>query len=406
MNGHGRRRPRRHCMVVFAHYPGDETRVQRQAEALLDRGFEVDILCLRATDGRREASEEIVNGAHVHRLSLTRSYGNVSLIKQFWEYLAFLWLAMIALVRLHPRRRYSVVQVHNLPDFLVFAAWLPKLLGARIVLDLHDLMPEFLAARTGRSLGNWLVRLVALQERLSCRFADHVIAVTELWRETLIRRGVPSSKVSVVMNVADDRIFRRNGRRGLAKDGESLHLFYHGVVAPRSGIDLVIEAIACLHEELPGIRFTIHSRGGPYLDLLVERSKQLAVADHVRVSSDLRPVSELPKLIGAADVGLVPYRRDVFTDGILPTKLMEYTALGVPSIAARTRAIEAYFDDSMVEFFTAGDVEDLAAAIRRLARDRGRLEMLSQQSDNFNRRHNWTVQGASYVALIERLGQS
>ena len=122
---------------------------------------------------------------------------------QLLEYLGFFVLAAWRLLTLHLRRRYGVVQVHNLPDFLVFVALIPKLMGARVILDIHDLMPEFFASKTESDMQSSLVRLLILQEQLSCRFAHQVITVTSEWRETLIRRGVPAVKVAVVMNVAD-----------------------------------------------------------------------------------------------------------------------------------------------------------------------------------------------------------
>jgi len=249
--------------------------------------------------------------------------------------------------------------VHNLPDFLVFAAWFPKLLGATLILDLHDLMPEFFAARSGRSIKSWLVRLVIWQERLSCRFADQVITVTQLWRQTLIRRGLPQSKVSVVMNVPDDLVFRRNGRP-TSRGDSTFRLFYHGALAKHNGVDLILGAVARLQNECPNLHLCIHSGvTGHQKDELVALANRLGITDRVDFSGELLAVSELPKLIGTADVGLVPYRNDVFADGILPTKLMEYVALGLPVIAARTSAIATYFDDTMVQFFQPGDVEDL-----------------------------------------------
>lgn len=133
-------------------------------------------------------------------------------------------------------------------------------------------------------------------------------------------------------------------------------------------------------------------------------NKNSEIQHHCMVVFAYYPVSELPGFIPSADVGIVPYRRDIFTDGILPTKLMEYTALGVPAIVARTPAIEAYFDNTMVEFFTAGNVKELATAIRNLYQNQTRLQTLVQQSDKFNQCYNWTKQAADYTTLVEKLG--
>jgi hypothetical protein len=171
--------PKRHCMVVHAHYPYGETRVQRQAEALVRRGYEVDVLCLRT---KTDAATEFHNGVRVFRLPVRyHNYNGVGW--KFWEYFRFGLLAMLKLIQLHRRHPYNSVQTHNVPDFLVFAAWFPKLFGARVILDLHDLMPEFYQARYGHDAGSRLVRLVQWQEKLSCRFANHVITVSELWRQ-------------------------------------------------------------------------------------------------------------------------------------------------------------------------------------------------------------------------------
>jgi len=171
--------------------------------------------------------------------------------------------AFIHLTKLHRRRRYSIVQVHNLPDFLVFAALIPKLTGARVILDPHDLMPEFYAERSQRSLDSLPVRLICWQERLACRFADHVITVTELWRQALIERGQPADKVTVVMNVADDRIFHRDVTIDAARDDGRFRLIYHGVMDQRHGLDLALRAINLIRHTAPDIHLTLHG-GGEY----------------------------------------------------------------------------------------------------------------------------------------------
>ena len=197
---------KRHCMVVHAYYPIGETRVEREARVLIDHGYEVDVICLL---GKGEPVVEAKDGINVYRLPVKR-YVSGGVFSQFFEYLAFLVLALFKLASLHRERRYRTVQLHNLPDFLVFAGLVPKLTGSKLILDIHDLMPEFYAARFNTDLNSLPVRLVRWQEKISCRVADHVITVTEPWRQTLIERGVPAEKVSVVMNVADDQIFNRD----------------------------------------------------------------------------------------------------------------------------------------------------------------------------------------------------
>lgn len=386
-------------MVVHNYYPLREPRVEREVQALIGRGYEVDIICLQAPG---EPFVDAVGGAAIYRLPVRRRRGGGPAVLLF-EYLAFFMLACARLYALHRRRRYAVVQIHNLPNFLVFAALAPKLAGARLILDIHDLMPEFYASRFRRDLAGWPVRLLRWEERLSCRFADHVISVTDLWREALIDRGLPPEKVSVVMNVADDRVFQRVPPAPTRADDGRFRLIYHGTLTRRYGVDLALHAVGIARRSIPGLHLTIHGIG-EYTEALVALAAELDLNEHVSFSTRPVPMSELPDLIRSADLGIVPYRRDLFTDGILPTKLMEYVALGIPAVAARTPAISAYFDESMVQFFTPGDASDLARCILALHADRSRLAALACNADRFNQNYNWATVGAAYVDLVERLG--
>jgi glycosyltransferase involved in cell wall biosynthesis len=385
-------------MVVHAYYPLGETRVEREALALIDHGYEVDVICLR---GPTQPPIENENRVSIYRLPVRRHKYHGGTV-QLLEYAVFFVLAFAKLASLHRRRRYAVVQIHNLPDFLVFAALVPKLTGARLILDLHDLMPEFYAVRFNSSLSSWPMRLIRWQERLSCKFADHVITVTEAWRKTLISRGVQAKKISVVMNVADGRIFSRAPaiERSIAND-DCFRLIYHGNLSKRYGVNLAIRAVGLVRQHIP-VHLTIHG-SGPLLGELQELTADMGLEGNIRFSTRLVPTQELAMLIRDADAGIVPYQRDAFTDGILPTKLMEYVALGIPVIAARTSAITAYFDETMVEFFAPGDVDDLAFHILALQADREKRERLVCSSQQFLRRYSWSQISADYVALVDRL---
>jgi glycosyltransferase involved in cell wall biosynthesis len=390
---------KRHCMIVHSYYPIGETRVERQVLALTKLGYEVDIICLQA---KKEAAFETKEGVSIYRLPINRNKSR-GIKGQLLEYVGFFVLALLKVAHLHWRRRYGVVQAHNLPDFLVFAGLLPKLTGARLILDIHDLTPEFYAARFNNMGENWLTRLIRWQEQLSCCFADHVITVTHLWRETLSQRGTPARKISVVMNVADDTIFHRPPVTNLpTKNNSCFRLIYHGNLTRRYGLDLLIRAVDLVRRDVPEIRLTIHG-GGDYKEAVVNLVNELGLTEQVYFTNIFVTTAELANLIKTADVGIVPYRRDVFTDGILPTMLMEYTALGIPAIVARTPAIEAYFDETMVEYFTAENVNELAANILKLYHDPTYRAALAKNADTFNQRYNWSKLSLEYVNLIDSL---
>jgi glycosyltransferase involved in cell wall biosynthesis len=388
---------RRHCMVVDNTWP--DFRVERESRALLAAGWKVDVVCV-AEPG--EPRVEHLDGLTIHRLPVRRRRGE-GLRVQLVEYVSFLVLAFVAVVRLDRRRRYASVQVHNVPDFLVFAGLGPRLRGARLILDLHDLMPEFFASRFGGDLSHPLVRLVRLQERLSCAVADRVITVTDLWRDVLIERGVPARKIGVVMNLPDPGLIPP-----LSPEAERVEpagpatLLYHGTLTRRYGIDICLRAVAEVRQERD-LRFVIHGRGEALPELRA-LSSELGLDGSVEFSTRFMPTAELPGLLRRAHVGIVTYRRDVFTDGILPTKLLEYAALGIPSVVGRTPVTERYFDDSSVRFVDGESVSEVAAALRDLIDDPELRASLSRNARAVATRHTWPEEAAAYVSLVEGLG--
>lgn len=387
----------RYCMVVHAYYPIREPRVEREAEALAKNNYSVDVLCLRHSF---EPAFERIENVNIYRLPLKR-YKKMGVIVQFFEYLYFFILTFLHLA--HPSARYDVVHVHNPPDFLIFGALISRLRGAKLVLDIHDLMPEFYLSRFNNGfMSDWFSKLLKLQEKFSCCFAHHVITVSEPWRQTLIKRGTPADKISVVMNVAGEKF--RAGAIKVKKPATNrrFHILYHGTLTERYGLDLALQAIAKVRHKIPELQFTIHG-DGVYLDKLRNLADDLNLNDVVNYSTEFVPTEDLPNLIASAQVGLIPYRKDIFTDGILPTKLMEYVALGVPVIVARTSTIETYFDNSMVEFFTPENVDEMAASIYYLYQNRHKLPEMAKRADVFNQQYNWAKQAQNLIELANEL---
>ena len=383
----------RHCMIVDNSYP--DIRVEREGRALVARGHEVDVICARIGD---EPRYEVIDGITVHRLPVRRQRG-MGLARQMIEYVAFTAWAAAELVRLHLRRRYDVVQVHNVPDFIVFAALPAKLSGRPVVLDLHDLMPEFFASRFGGRMDGAKMRLVRWLERISIGFADQVITVTDLWRESLVERGFDRGRIAVVMNVPDETLYAR--REPQLRAGTPLTVMYHGTLTHRYGIDLLIRAVDEARTRIP-LRLVLHGRGEmvPEIERLID---ELGLGDTIDFTTTRLSSADLADKIAAADLGVVPNRNDVFTDGILPTKLMEYAALGVPAIVARSSATELYFSDEMVRYVAPGDAAAIADAIVELGNDPQRRLEMATRAQHFTSEHPWSAEAAGYTRLIETL---
>src|SRR5439155_16151972 len=137
---------------------------------------------------------------NVRTISLGKKRG--SLPRYIFEYAAFFLWAFVRVPLQMRRRQYAVIDVNTLPDFLIFAPVLARLMGARLVLDMHEITPEFYMSKYGIAEHHWMVRLMKWIEKRSIDFADHVITINEPIQELLIGRGLPSSKSTVVMNSA------------------------------------------------------------------------------------------------------------------------------------------------------------------------------------------------------------
>ena len=114
-------------------------------------------------------------------------------------------------------------------------------------------------------------------------------------------------------------------------------------------------------------------------------------------------IEELLPVISASHVGIVPIVDDAFTRFMLPVKLLEYVALGIPVIASRTDTISAYFDETMLCFAPAGDADALAARIVELHRSPQQRVRLAAAADDFNLRHGWKRERDAYYGLLDQL---
>ncbi|HKY49729.1 MAG TPA: glycosyltransferase family 4 protein [Candidatus Limnocylindria bacterium] len=383
-------------IVSHSHYPYD-ARIARQARALVRAGHDVDILCLRY---EKQPLRERRDGVTVYRLPFGRLRGGK--LRYLFEFVTFQLATTLLAGALHLRRRFDVVETTSVPDWLVFAAIIPKLLGARVLLDLHECMPEYGATKYGVPLQSRTVRMLALLEQASIRFADFVTTCTEQMRERFIERGAPADKIAVVLNSFDEERFPPERYLAAATaPGETFTLICHGTIEPNYGLDIIVRAIALLRERIPGLRLDVWGDGThrPVVEKLVA---ELGLEDRVRFSGWVT-MDELMPHLAAADAGVVAVRRDAFRDVTLCTKMFDLVSLRKPVIISRTRAVEHYFGRECFQLFESGDEHDLAAAIHAAYSDPARRAQLVRSATARNEPYRWVHQARRYVETVERL---
>ena len=382
------------CMVAYTNYLSD-ARPRREAETLVRRGDRVDFVALNEKD---RPKMETVQGVRVFRVRQERYRGGGGLSYGF-AYLRFLCAATLRLVRLYWRERYDIIYVHTMPDLLVLVGLIPKLFGARIVLNIHDMMPELYMSKFGISEKHLLIRLLAFQEQFSIRLADKVICVHHPHRDVLCKRGAPLEKITVLPNVPDPLVFRSEG---LARKTEgTFRVVYHGTIARRLGLDLAVRAFAKAADSCPGARFEIYGDGdaGEELEAQIKGS---GVEDRIDFCRKMFHVESIAQMIQGASVGIIPNRRDVATDYMLPVKLLEYVHLGIPVIAPRLLAIQYYFREDQLEYYEPGDVDELAECICRLYADPEKRAELARKSAEFAKNFSWdTLKEELYKVVDE-----
>lgn len=381
-------------MIAHTVYEHD-SRVMYYAEELARLGHQVDVICL----SEERAAPAPMPGVRVIPIRAAAKKKAVdSPLRYALRLLGFLLRAGWAAAVRGFRQRYDLVHVHSMPDFLVFAALIPKLRGAKVILDVHDLLPEFYASKFGTSTGSPTGRLLALEERLSARFADYVIAANDLWRGRLAARSVPEAKCGAMLNFPDRRIFYPRERQ--RRSGKTI-LMYPGTFNRHQGLDIAIRAFGRIQRQVPGAEFHIYGCG-PEEENLKKLTMELGLTGRVQFRG-ARPLREMAELMASADLGVVPKRDDVFGGEAFSTKILEFMAMGVPVIVAGTRIDRSYFDDSVVRFFAAGDEASLASAMMALIQKRSERERLRDNALRFAAAHDWERNRRSYLRIVDRL---
>jgi glycosyltransferase involved in cell wall biosynthesis len=386
-------------IIAYTAYARDG-RVKRQAEALTSRGDQVDAICL--ADG--DVAD--TRGVNVIGLLLPR-YRGASRIDYVRSYINFFSQAAALAVRRSLQARYDVVIACTMPDLAILSALPCRLFGSKLVLDVHDTMPELYLDKFGGRHGRIGARMLMLQERLSARLADRVLAVHDLHAERLHQSGVPQRKLVVIANSPDPRIFpvanidcqsrRVGGESGVG----TFSIICHGTISRRLGLDTTLAALALLHHRFPLIRLRIVG-AGDYLDELKALSRKLRVESAISFENPV-PIQELAAKLGEANVGLVPNNESSATHLMLPVKLLEYATLGIPVICARLRTIEHYFSPKSVRYFSPNNAGQLARAIQDLYLDPALRDSLSNSAAKVVKSISWPIHSQRFCDAVDSL---
>ena len=385
-------------MVVLSAYPFDP-RPRRAADALVRQGMNVDYICVADS---KPPWHEKSNGINVFRIPLQRRRGGK--FAYVYQYSAFILASAVTLAVRSCAYRYDLIYINNMPDILVVSALLPKMFGAKVILDLHDPMPELMMTIFDKDPGSRSVQLLKFLEKWSVARADQVLVPNAACRRLLAARSCPEDRIAVIMNSPDESILPFHSARSAltGKRNKPMIVMYHGTLVERNGLDVAVEAFACLCNKLPEAQLHIYGRATPFLERVMLSARKRGLQQNVLHLGE-RPLEEIAGAIDACDVGVIPNRSNAFTNLNTPTRIFEYLARGKPVIAPRTAGIQDYFAEDSLLFFEPGNADELAQKIEFVTCHPGDTLAITERGQQVYKEHAWKQESETLVRLVGKL---
>jgi glycosyltransferase involved in cell wall biosynthesis len=386
--------PKTLLVIAYTNY-GTDPRVIRAAEAAVAAGYEVDVFALRR-DG--DPKEEMVRGVRVFHLRQLRYRGG-GLLQYMLAYFVFFLRCLCKTTMRHVRRRYRIVHVHNMPDFLVFCAVIPKWFGGKVILDIHDPMPNTFASKFKSGEGGFFFKFLLWQERLSARFADRVVTVHDPVKEfVLVKHGLPASSIRVIANFPDENDFPLEKNYHL--DGK-LRMVFHGTILERAGLRTLMEALAKVqNRDKVSLRIIGEGDFAAELKQLIASHK---LGDMVAFENRTYPAHEIAAHLAEANLGIVPLDISSITNYALPLKLVEYIRMGLPVVTVHSVAINYYFDEEDCLYYQWDEAESLRALLDKIAGDPNMLLPYRQRTIGLREKFSWLKEKQKYTEMLGEL---
>lgn len=382
------------CMVAYSFYETD-FRIRKYSEALVERGDKVDVIGLGKKD---QNSADKINGVNIIRIQnrnvLEESQGMYFLKFMYFFLKTFLFLSYRSL-----KNKYDLIHIHNIPDFLVFSAMVPKIINTKLILDIHDILPEYYANKFKGNKNSIIKKILIKVEKLSISFSDYVIVANDIWKERLQKRSVSPKKIMTILNYPDVRYFKNSKKYNNRKD--EFIIMYPGSLSYFQGVDIAIKAMKKIETIVPEAVLHIYGEGSQENDLR-NMVKELSLENRVKIM-DVVPIDILAEKMSTACVGIVPKRSDSFGNETFATKILEFMALGIPVIVSDTKIDRFYFNENIVQYFKSGNIIDLADKIKFLYDNEDKAIIQSKNALKYVENHNWSIMKNKYLELTDNI---
>ncbi|MGQ9663785.1 MAG: glycosyltransferase [bacterium] len=384
------------CIVRFFYFP-KEAHVRRDVKTLLEQGYKVDVICLRDKD---EKISETWNGVSIYRIPLQHKRGGI--LRYAFEYCTFFFCTSVLLTLLFLKKRYNIIEVDTMPDFLVFSTLIPKIFGARVILYLFENMPYLFAQKIKSFLHKPFVGFLKIIERTAIQYA-HKVLITCVREEPFLKDA------TIILNVPDETMFIPEDIASCNKtkatctpyrENDELSIITHSTLTWIYGIQYIIYALSLLVTKYPKIKCEILGVG-EFLPSLKTLVSKYGLTNHI-IFKGFVPYEKLAATLLRADVGVV----SVISEYLLPNKLFEYVALGLPVICADHKTIRHFFSDEELIFYNPLDHQHLAERIEWAMFHRDSIQKMAERTlMKYQKYYCWEKTKKIYLGCYESLSK-
>ena len=248
--------------------------------------------------------------------------------------------------------------------------------------------------------GSLKYRIVRLMETRACRKAAHVVVICDGLRRDLVKRGIPSDKISIVRNginleefnecQKDQEIidkYRLEGKRVIGFLGS----FYR-----YEGLDLLLDAFALVAKKHKDSALLL-AGGGEMEESLKAKAQHLGLENCVHFPGRI-PHNRIPGIYAAIDVLAYPRYSMRLTELVTPLKPLEAMAMGKIVIASDVGGHKELIRDGETGIlFPSGDASALASKLDIALSDSELSKKIAQQGREWVRKeHPWDKTTAVY----------
>jgi len=402
-------------MLVENAYPHD-TRVKNEADALIEAGYSVSVVGLRA---KGQPRHEVIGEVHVYRLPRLELFRKTlrdhatwlqrlrikvkSLLGYVTEYVYFTSACLAMSVYVAWRHGFDVLHAHNPPDtlFLVALPW--KLVGKKYMFDHHDLCPELYRSRYGAADG-LIPTILRWIEWANLKLADITIATNESYKQIQIQRGGRRPEtIAIVRNGPNRSRMQVAEPTARLRDMKKHILVYIGSLNPQDGVDYLLRSLRHLRCGLKREDFHCVIIGsGDSLEDLRRLTRQLELDAQVELTGYISD-RELQEHLAAADICLDPDPSSPLNDVSTWIKVMEYMAYGKPIVSFDLRETRASAQGAAL-FVPCNDELAFAQAVATLMDEPELREAMGRLGrDRVEKELQWSVVSKNLVAAYDGL---